>query len=81
MEKIPLENIQSINYDRNIDKYGECENTCICCGKRIKGKVAHVHLYTDGNVVSNDAPEDENSQGCFPIGPQCKKKIPKSFII
>ena len=79
--EIPLTKIQSPNYDANIDKYCEDVNTCVICGKRIKNmdKIKYVHYLTNGNIINtNDEPE--NTQGFFPVGNDCAKKIDKSFL-
>ena len=38
-----------------------------------------VHLLTNGNLVSSDEDFD-NSQGMFPVGNECKNKLPNNFI-
>jgi len=58
------------------------KNPCFCCGKEIKeknGKPSFVHLLTNGNLVSTDQ-EFDNDQGFFPIGNECKKRLPNNFI-
>lgn len=79
--EIPLDEIQSENYHQNIEKFGDHENTCICCGKRIKTypNCNYVHLLTNGNIVSYSGDDIENSQGFFPIGPNCAKKMIINF--
>lgn len=73
--EIPLSDVQ----DEGIT--GDGNNPCICCGKEMKpGKEKHlVHLLTNGNLVSTDE-EIENSQGFFPIGTECKNRLPNNFI-
>ena len=84
-----FEFIQSENYRKNIQnsKYPE---TCVVCGKGIKDidSSKYVHMNTDWKVVKSDISEEDcmrltgaESQGCFPIGNDCAKKIPKNFII
>lgn len=71
--QIPLEDVQEDSYD----EFGN-PRPCICCGKEIKETKYWVHMLTNGNLVSSD--EDfENSQGFFPIGNACKKKLPNNF--
>lgn len=79
--EIPLSEIQSPNYGSNIKRYGEDGNTCICCGKRIKNypDCKMVHLLTNGNIVSFGGDDIENSQGFFPIGNDCAKKLVITF--
>jgi hypothetical protein len=52
---------------------------CVICAKPIKGdKYKSVQLLTNGNIVSTD--EDiEDSQGFFPVGPECSKKLILNF--
>jgi len=80
--QIPIDEIRKESYYDTIEKIGEDTNTCFICGKRIKNisTANYIHIYTNGTIVSNEMPEDENSQGCFPIGPNCSKKLPKNFI-
>lgn len=48
---------------------------CVICGKRMKeGHNKMVQLLTAGNIVSSDQPFD-NSQGFFPVGNDCAKKL------
>lgn len=53
---------------------------CAICNKPIKdeSKAQYVHLLTNGNIVSSFEDFD-NSQGCFPVGPECAKKLIISF--
>lgn len=79
--EIPLSEVQSPNYEANIDRFGDDSNTCICCGKRIKTypKCKFVHLLTSGNIVSFGGDDIEDSQGFFPIGNDCAKKLVIQF--
>lgn len=80
-----VEAYESPMLERNIDKYGH--DGCYCCGKPMKNEDLHIHLSTSGYFVANDTPEDFNdevvgeSQGCFPIGKACAKKLPSNFVI
>lgn len=55
-------------------------NVCAICGKPIKegAKVKYIHFLTNGNIVSSFEDMD-NSQGCFPIGLECAKKLVIDF--
>lgn len=79
MEGILLESVRSKNYEKNIDRLMEHSDTCLICGLRIKGNIKYIQMTTDGYLINEDA-EVSNSQGCFPIGPECMKKI-KSLSI
>lgn len=78
-DKIDLEDVQSPKYDENIERYGDSSETCLLCGKRT-AKNLYVHYTTDGYLVNVDESLIPNSQGLFPIGSECSKKLPKSFI-
>lgn len=78
--EIPLDEVRSEKYEANVDLYGDDVNTCFICGKRIKGmdNAKHVQYLTTGKIVSTD--EDvENSQGFFPVGNDCAKKLVIKF--
>lgn len=55
-------------------------NCCCICGKKIKdGALSkQVQLLTNGNIVSTDQ-DIENSQGFFPVGSECLKKLVIQF--
>lgn len=79
IEMINLDDVQSIRYDENIELYGDHSDTCFLCGKRTS-KNLYVHYTTDGYLVNVSDDIISNSQGFFPIGSECAKKLPKSFI-
>lgn len=55
----------------------ECEH----CGRKVGKNPLFVHIETSGNIVPNGINEedlervDKQSQGCFPIGNGCAKKL------
>lgn len=54
---------------------------CLCGKKLIEGNdYDNVHLFTDGNIVSTGDGENRESQGFFPVGNECKKRLPKHFV-
>ena len=73
--------------ERNIDKYGYDSDSCECCGKKLKGdayKVVHMgcdwRAYnTDDVTIINGISiidgTDMETQGFFPIGNDCAKKM------
>ena len=74
--EIPVNDIIAINYPVNLSS-----NSCFCCGKKILNPINYVHLLTNGNIVSTDQEFDSGSdQGFFPIGNECKSKVPNNFI-
>lgn len=66
--------------ERNEKKFGIQSNSCVCCGKLTAEKL-WIHATTDWLAIDEpDESKVENSQGCFPIGPECAKRFPKEFI-
>ena len=61
----------------NCPQVDECEY----CGKKLGKNPLYVHVMTNGIIVPNDINEEdinkigEQSQGCFPIGQGCAKKL------
>lgn len=55
-------------------------NCCVICGKKIKdgSNSKMVQLLTNGNIISSDQYVD-NSQGFFPVGSECTKKLIINF--
>lgn len=82
MAEITLESVRSKQYDLNLDNAGgEDHNTCFICGKRLPVGIksaSYVHYTTHGNLT--DEQTHPNSQGFFPVGPECKKKLRKNFL-
>lgn len=74
--EIPLEEVQTEEAKRKDTSIGEC---CLVCGKKIKGNAhKYVQLLTNGNIVSSE--EDfTNSQGFFPVGNDCAKRLVIKF--
>ena len=79
--EIDLDEIRSKKYHENIERDGEGENSCFICGKRIKNmdRAAWVHYTTNNTIVSWGGDDIENSQGFFPVGTDCKKKLVINF--
>lgn len=74
---------------RNEQTYGQLSaNQCICCLKPMKeGETKTVHMNEHWFAVNKEITETNckeltgaNSQGYFPIGNSCAKKMPKEFI-
>jgi hypothetical protein len=55
-----------------LEKY----DVCACCGKSLKGKAAWLELSfkTNKYYIDNVVPQEE-SQGYFPFGLTCAKKV------
>jgi hypothetical protein len=73
--KIDLEEIREI---LNIKYKEKGTQPCILCGKEIKNynieKTKMVQLTTDGCLVPVDI-DVEDSQGLFPVGSDCAKRL------
>ena len=56
-------------------------NYCVICGKKIKegANTKMVHLLNNGNITSWGEGDIENSQGFFPVGSECVKKLSINF--
>lgn len=88
MEIKTIELYNSPLRDKNEEKYGTTSgNQCICCMKPMKdGETKMVHMTTDWVAINVDTDkngvinEEHQSQGFFPIGNSCAKKMPKEFI-
>ena len=74
---------QSPKKEQNNERYGEHGLECVCCGRPMAaGIVKWVTMNTDWRAVRADIPEDDfekvtgaPSQGMFPIGNECAKKM------
>lgn len=77
--EIPLEEVQSKEVWEVWHRSGE--NVCAICGKPIKEgqRTKYIHLLTNGNIVSYSGHDIENSQGFFPVGENCAKKLVIKF--
>lgn len=71
---------QSENYAANIKRYGEHSDSCICCGKRIQSPKQYVHMSTDWVMKHVEDADESDSQGLFPVGPECSKKIANEYL-
>lgn len=79
MENINLEDYQVADYDDQCKK-----NPCIICGKEVKESNPYwVHMTTAGVLVPTSVNENEvsDSQGLFPIGSNCMRKLPSQYVI
>lgn len=73
--EIPLLDIQA---DEFVEGGGDYQ--CVCCGKGIKSPKFWVHLLVNGRLVSTPEEFDESEdQGFYPIGANCKNKLPNNF--
>jgi hypothetical protein len=74
-----------IDYDARIANEERYRNPkgydpCFICGRPVNPRYSWwVHLCTDGTLFSTDLAHwaDPQSQGAFPVGPECAKRIPR----
>jgi hypothetical protein len=72
--QIPTADVQTTEEDTTVT------GGCFLCGKPLKEEKYFVHLLTNGNLVSTPDEFDENEDmGCFPIGSECRKRLPNNF--
>lgn len=76
--EIPLEELQTPKGRDLWQRYGE--EVCIICGKKVGKNPKRVHYLTNGNIVSYSGDDVVNSQGFFPIGNECAKKLTIQFV-
>ena len=76
----------SKQYDRNLEIYGNNQNTCVCCGRPTAEKLS-VHMEASQYMATNvddeiilEASGKYQTQGFHAIGPECAKKLPKEFV-
>jgi hypothetical protein len=88
MKPIQTELYTSKQKNSNEEKYGHMSNQCISCFKPMKeGESKMVHMSTDWMAMHNSIIEESDaelhnlqSQGYFPIGNSCAKKMDKEYI-
>ena len=63
----------------------EGEGECFLCGRGVKmhKRTAWVELFEGGSLLADQSVKDANQSdsgymGCYPIGPNCKRKLPPS---
>ena len=78
--EIELSEVQSPEYDNNIERYGDHSDTCLICGKRTLNKnPKYVHYTKNGTIISYAGDDLVESQGFFPVGKECAKKLVINF--
>ena len=77
--------------ERNNDRYGYTSDVCECCGKPTDENTRqYVHMGTDWMAYNTREVEERNgrayikgtdteTQGLFPIGTSCAKRMGKQF--
>jgi hypothetical protein len=60
---------------------------CWACGSGLTQKAVDngwfIHLHVDGTLIpaAADVDDDHGSQGWFPVGPDCAKRIPRTHRV
>jgi len=87
LQEIGIKDIPtSASYEKNLEKYGWRDDTCICCGKPTSGKL-FINTVEGPEAVKADVTEEDlealglYTQGVFPIGSACAKKVGKAYLI
>jgi hypothetical protein len=75
--EIPIEELQTKDAQNNWANYSE--DQCCLCGKKVGKNPMYVHYLTNGNIVSHSGDDIQNSQGFFPVGSECAKKLVIQF--
>jgi hypothetical protein len=76
--EVPLRELQTGKALTNDISVSHC---CALCGKKLKKEVEYkmIHLLTNGNIVSHSSEDIDNSQGFFPVGNECVKRLAIKF--
>lgn len=79
LAKINLSEI-TINTGKEYNFTSSNQEPCIICQKplNVSDKTKYVHLLTSNELINCD--DHADSQGLFPIGNDCCKRLPKDFI-
>ena len=75
--EIPIEELQNEKARNNWGSFRE--DQCCLCGKKTGKNPLYVHYLTNGNIVSYNGDDIEGSQGFFPVGSECAKKLVIQF--
>lgn len=75
----------SATMDRNRSRHTvSAIDECFLCGRGLTEKARDngwsIHLHVDGTLIPNgqDVGDEHGSQGWFPVGSECAKRIPKT---
>lgn len=72
--EIPISDLQN-EYAKDHWGHWDESNRCCLCGKKVGKNPKMVHYLTNGNIVSYSGSDVDNSQGFFPVGNECAKKL------
>jgi len=77
---------ESPKREQNLEREGDYSDSCICCGKRTKGKY-YFNTVEGPDAIKADVTDEDlkelglHSQGIMYVGPECRKRFPKGYII
>lgn len=74
---IPIEELQNDHAKLNWGSY--TPDQCVLCGKRVGKNPKMIHYLNDGTIVSYGGDDLAESQGFFPVGNECAKKLVIQF--
>lgn len=87
-----LKELPEVSYEiqermQNLNWKDSDNDECICCKRPLNSdNKFHIHMTTSGEVIHNEDSRvndntwlNDHSQGCFPIGNTCAKKIAKGY--
>lgn len=83
MENISKINLSEIAINTNKEfNFKANQEPCIVCQKpmNVSDKTKYVHMLTSGYLINSLHNYEFDSQGLFPIGNDCCKRLPKDFI-
>jgi hypothetical protein len=75
--EIPIEELQ--NEDAKINWGHYRDDQCCLCGKKVGKNPKMVHYTTNGTIISYNGSDLAESQGFFPVGSECAKKLVIQF--
>ena len=57
---------------------------CMVCGRGVADPLRHqIHMTGGGHLLPidrDDLYEHPDSMGCYPVGPECAKKLPAGYV-
>jgi hypothetical protein len=62
------------------EKAASSLNYCFLCGRKLGKNAYHFEVNTAWQIIV-PASDEENSQGCFPIGSECAKKFAANLLV
>ena len=74
--EIPITELQTEKARKTWQNHSD---RCCLCGKKVGKNPKMVHYLTNGNIVSWSGEDIEGSQGFFPVGNECAKKLVIQF--